>query len=234
MVAPLAPLEAHLARPPVRALGRFPQLRALLKAERLFARDPARGARSLRALPFVKEIDRAISNDSEKTRNDDANGRNDSRWRLADANAFEATVAPFLEERGDWGARVAFATARCPRCALPLRARESFEIAGDGSNLRVTSPFFAEDSKEDSKEDASAFSDPNDAAGSDAADATRRKKNSLVAFPCGHAFHARCVPEEACVECLRLRGERLPSPAPAAHREGVAVNAALEALFPSF
>ena len=230
----LAPLEAHLARPPVRALGRFPQLRALLKAERLFARDPARGARSLRALPFVKEIDRAISNDSEKTRNDDANGRNDSRWRLADANAFEATVAPFLEERGDWGARVAFATARCPRCALPLRARESFEIAGDGSNLRVTSPFFAEDSKEDSKEDASAFSDPNDAAGSDAADATRRKKNSLVAFPCGHAFHARCVPEEACVECLRLRGERLPSPAPAAHREGVAVNAALEALFPSF
>jgi hypothetical protein len=94
-------------------------------------------------------------------------------------------------------------------------------------------------SKEDSKaEDASAFSDPNDASGSagsaDAADATRREKKTLVAFPCGHAFHARCVPEDACVECLRLRGERLPSPAPAAHREGVAVNAALEALFPSF
>ena len=32
---------------------------------------------------------------------------------------------------------------------------------------------------------------------------------------------------------LRLRGERMPSPAPGAHREGVAANAALEALFPS-
>jgi hypothetical protein len=170
----------------------------------------------------------------------DANGRRASaeRWRLADANAFEDTVAPFLEERGDWGARVAFATARCPRCALPLRTSESFEIAKrDGSSLRVTRDEVH--SKEDSKaEDASAFSDPNDASGSagsaDAADATRREKKTLVAFPCGHAFHARCVPEDACVECLRLRGERLPSPAPAAHREGVAVNAALEALFPSF
>ena len=34
----LAPLEAHLDRPPPRALGRFPQLRALLKAERASAR----------------------------------------------------------------------------------------------------------------------------------------------------------------------------------------------------
>jgi hypothetical protein len=62
-------------------------------------------------------------------------------------------------------------------------------------------------------------------------DAARKK--TFVAFPCGHAFHKRCVPEEACVECLRLRGERLSSPAPGAHREGVAANAALKALFPS-
>ena len=203
----LAPLEAHLAFPPPRALGRFPQLRALLKAERALARDPEDDA-ALRALPFVRE---SVPGDEKKKKNGSAETKTQTpRWRLAGANVVNADIAPFLEERGDWGARVAFATARCPRCALPLRPRDDKQNAGDGSIFEKT---------------------PTEAGDEDEDDAAR--KNAFVAFPCGHAFHARCVPEEACVECLRLRGERMPSPAPGAHREGVAANAALEALFPS-
>jgi hypothetical protein len=133
------------------------------------------------------------------------------RWRVAGANGvFDADIAPFLEERGDWGARVAFKTARCPRCALPLRLNDDDAEERKGS-IREKPLTDLGDEDED--------------------DAARKK--TFVAFPCGHAFHKRCVPEEACVECLRLRGERLSSPAPGAHREGVAANAALKALFPS-
>ena len=136
-----------------------------------------------------------------------------SRWRVAGANGvFDADIAPFLEERGDWGARVAFKTARCPRCALPLRLNDDDAEERKGSIREKEKPL-------------------TDLGDEDEDDAARKK--AFVAFPCGHAFHARCVPEEACVECLRLRGERMPSPAPGAHSEGVAANAALEALFPS-
>ena len=205
----LAPLEAHLAHPPPCALGRFPQLRALLKAERESARDPARDA-ALRALPFVCRKD---ARDGSERRATEATGRR--RWRLA---AHGADVAPFLEERGDWGARVAFASARCPRCALPLWVCGG--TASDGPNPTTPTEAEARAAEESSRETSR--------------ETTREKAfTSSIAFPCGHAFHVRCVPENACVECLRLRGERLPSPAPAAHREGVAANAALEALFPS-
>jgi hypothetical protein len=201
----LAPLEAHLASPPPRALGRFPQLRALLKAERALARDPEDDA-ALRALPFVRE---SVSGDEKGTKTETKPST--SRWRVAGANGvFDADIAPFLEERGDWGARVAFKTARCPRCALPLRLNDDDAEERKGS-IREKPLTDLGDEDED--------------------DAARKK--TFVAFPCGHAFHKRCVPEEACVECLRLRGERLSSPAPGAHREGVAANAALKALFPS-
>jgi hypothetical protein len=134
----LAPVETHLASPPPAALGRFPQLRALLKAESAFARDPS-AASALRALPFVTE-------------------RGGTR-RLAARS--DEPIPAFLEERGHWGARVAFRDARCPRCAVSFRAS-----AGDEPSQAET----------------------------------------LVTFPCGHTFHACCVPEDACVECLRTLG----------------------------
>ena len=252
----LAPLEAHLDRPPPRALGRFPQLRALLKAERASARGAgaARDERALRALPFVtRREDEGAAHSAEALKNAEARdgsslrpaaeadatarGSTGSRWRLAGAaesgagraRFFDADVAPFLEERGDWGARVAFAAERCPRCALPLR------FVGDGEDGDGRVPAARASSGEKAAGEADGVTEA-EVSREEKTETTKQpspRRETFVAFPCGHAFHARCVPEDACVECLRLRGERLPSPAPAAHREGVAANAALEALFPS-
>ena len=94
----LAPLAAHLAKPPPAPIGRFPQLRATVEAES--ARGEAR-EEAMRALPFVRR--------SEKSRG----------WTLATAR--RAPAKPRVEERGDWGIRVALSTATCARCELPLR-----------------------------------------------------------------------------------------------------------------
>ena len=94
----LAPLAAHLAKPPPAPIGRFPQLRATVEAES--ARGEAR-EEAMRALPFARR--------SEKSRG----------WTLATAR--RAPAKPRVEERGDWGIRVALSTVTCARCELPLR-----------------------------------------------------------------------------------------------------------------
>ena len=94
----LAPLAAHLAKPPPAPIGRFPQLRATVEAES--ARGEAR-EEAMRALPFARR--------SEKSRG----------WTLATAR--RAPAKKRVEERGDWGIRVALSTATCVRCELPLR-----------------------------------------------------------------------------------------------------------------
>ena len=33
----------------------------------------------------------------------------------------------------------------------------------------------------------------------------------LIAFPCGHAFHVRCLPEEGCIICYHARRPLLPT-----------------------
>ena len=55
----------------------------------------------MRALPFARR--------SEKSRG----------WTLATAR--RAPAKPRVEERGDWGIRVALSTVTCARCELPLR-----------------------------------------------------------------------------------------------------------------
>ena len=171
----LAPLERHLASPPPAAVGRFPQLRAVLCAESAFVKDPADTA-PLRALPFVKQ---------EKA----GTGEKFSLHGIPRATP----IAPFLEERGDWGAKVPFSKGRCPRCFL-----------------------FLSDSR-DSLPGLSAKSE--------------NAYGQLVTFPCGHTFHTKCVPEDACVECLRISFGRLGE---INTREGAAVKAELAHMLGSF
>ena len=171
----LAPLERHLASPPPAAVGRFPQLRAVLCAESTFVKDPADTA-PLRALPFVKQ---------EKA----GTGEKFSLHGIPRATP----IAPFLEERGDWGAKVPFSKGRCPRCFL-----------------------FLSDSR-DSLPGLSAKSE--------------NAYGQLVTFPCGHTFHTKCVPEDACVECLRISFGRLGE---INTREGAAVKAELAHMLGSF
>lgn len=153
----LVPLEQHLVSPPPAAIGKFPQLRAVLHAECAFAKDQGNDT-ALRALPFVRQ--------------------ENNKWRLAFESQRSTPIAPFLEENGDWGALVEFDKGRCARCDL-----EVHHVVPSGSA-------------------------------------------QLVTFPCGHTFHVTCVPEDACVECLRLKGKegRLCD---LETRESVAVNAEL-------
>jgi hypothetical protein len=141
----LAPLDAHLWAPPRAALGRFPQLRAVLSREL--------DGRSLHDLPFVE---RRPAEDGVG----DGASADGAAWALAFARGSEG-VPPLAEERGHWGVRARCGGAqRCRRCATPL--------AGP-------------------------------------------RPTRLVAFPCGHVFHAACLPEEACVTCMLANFAPLPA-----------------------
>jgi len=140
----LEPLDAHLWAPPAPAMGSFPQLRAVLRAELSGDADE-----QIAALPFVTR-------------------RADGSKVLGFARG-GTPIEPFLEERGHWGVRVRLrgaatgAARSCRRCCQPLLSQPSCQ---------------------------------------------------LLAFPCGHAFHALCLPEQACVTCMAAEFPRLPEQPP--------------------
>ena len=132
-VAVLEPLDAHLWAPPPAALGRFPQLRAVLAAELAPVGEPRNAA--LGALPFVTARDGGTSpgggEDASPHRMaslaPDLGG--ESPYVLAcDPWAGAVPMAAFLEEPGHWGVRLRLTGAAsgapvcCTRCQLPLVA----------------------------------------------------------------------------------------------------------------
>jgi len=40
----------------------------------------------------------------------------------------------------------------------------------------------------------------------------------LITFPCGHTYHACCIAEDACVQCMAARATPLRAPAAGAGR----------------
>jgi hypothetical protein len=126
-VAVLEPLDAHLWAPPHAALGRFPQLRAVLAAEMAPAGE-ARNA-ALGALPFLTARDGEDAASPRRTGSLASDLGGESPFILAcDPWSGAVPMPAFLEEPGHWGVRLRLTGAAsgapvcCPRCQLPLVA----------------------------------------------------------------------------------------------------------------
>ena len=104
----LEPLDAHLYRPPPRAYGRFPQLRAALEAE-IISPD------AVEALPFVRLRD---------TDGDDVSHARANKWTLKAPH--NTPISPSIEERGDWGVKMDLSA--CPACRRSVLARGASNI----------------------------------------------------------------------------------------------------------
>ena len=126
-VAVLEPLDAHLWAPPHAALGRFPQLRAVLAAELA----PAGEARNtaLGTLPFLTARDGEDAASPRRAGSLASDLGGESPFILAcDPWSGAVPMPAFLEEPGHWGVRLRLTGAAsgapvcCLRCQLPLVA----------------------------------------------------------------------------------------------------------------
>jgi hypothetical protein len=110
----LAPLDAFLWAPPRAALGRAPQLRAVLDRE-------LRGA-SLADLPF---LERRPAPDG----CGDGATPDGCAWALGFARGAAEALQPLAEERGHWGVRCRVGPgAKCRRCTMALAGPEPTQL----------------------------------------------------------------------------------------------------------
>ena len=110
----LAPLDAFLWAPPRAALGRAPQLRAVLDRE-------LRGA-SLADLPF---LERRPAPDG----CGDGASPDGCAWALGFARGAAEALQPLAEERGHWGVRCRVGPgAKCRRCTMALSGPEPQQL----------------------------------------------------------------------------------------------------------
>ena len=133
--AVLEPLDAHLWAPPPAAVGRFPQLRAVMDAE--LVPQTAERQQRLDSLPFVIARDKLVSlstagSDAQQLPSNSS--PSSSEYVLAidvasdGAAQWRVPLDMLLEEPGHWGVRLRLAgpssgmPVRCTRCDRPLVA----------------------------------------------------------------------------------------------------------------
>jgi len=105
----LEPLDDHLYRPPPRAYGRFPQLRAVLEAEIV-------SLNNVETVAFIRR-----TTDEEKRYN---NENSAVLWTLKSPHTIP--IAPSIEDRGDWGVKMDL--DGCPACRRSVLMSGSSDI----------------------------------------------------------------------------------------------------------